>query len=601
MDRAANGEYIKLRKGDTMKSVRHLVIAMAILLAGCAQQSIMGAGEASVALNGLLDRFMVRAERENPHAAMLSGKKPKGMPDFSYAAAEETAAFAESMLAEVNAIPEGKLTHQERLTLAMLKRALGLQREALKHYWLSFDATPYQAGLAFSQLPKLLHAFDLSDSSDREDYLVFVAGIGGVLADYREKLAGQRERGILLPRSAIDGTVGLYQGLSQTLPLTVVPAEKRLKTLSPPQALAFQQQAEDVYQEKILPALDALIAIFDVTYRAAAPERVGMSQYPGGREAYQYFISRETTRDLTPEEIHQRGLDYMAELRAEKAEIRKELGFTGGELAFKKKLLADDRFYAETPAEVENRYQRYIDMIKPKLGDYFMLTPEASYGVKRLNPAAEATVTFGYYSAPSAGQSEGYYYYNGSQLDQRNMIWTQALIYHELVPGHHFHMALQQENDKLPAFRKHGTYITAFNEGWANYAASLADEMGIMTDPYDRYGWLLFDSFITARLVVDTGMNALGWTLQEARDYMYENTFESKTQIDSETIRYSTSIPAQSLAYKLGMEKIWDIRRAMEQTLSDNFNIKAFHAAIVGSGALPMPLLERHVAYELLK
>jgi uncharacterized protein (DUF885 family) len=222
--------------------------------------------------------------------------------------------------------------------------------------------------------------------------------------------------------------------------------------------------------------------------------------------------------------------------------------------------------------------------------------PKAPYGVKRLDPAQEPGMTFGYYQAPSPAEPTGLYRFNGSKLDSRPMVWTAALIYHELIPGHHFHIALQNENEDFSRFRKMtGLMYAAFTEGWANYAASLAHEMGLMDDPWDRYGWLLFDAFIANRLIVDTGMNHLGWSLEKARAVMAENTFSSPEEIATETLRYSTDMPAQALAYKLGFEFIRALRAAQEEELGEAFDIKTFHAATVGSGAMPMPLLEEHV------
>jgi uncharacterized protein (DUF885 family) len=176
------------------------------------------------------------------------------------------------------------------------------------------------------------------------------------------------------------------------------------------------------------------------------------------------------------------------------------------------------------------------------------------------------------------------------------MVWSGALVYHELVPGHHFHIALARENEQASDFRRSVPLLyAAFTEGWANYGASLAYEMGIMNDPWDRYGWLLFDAFITNRLVVDTGMNYLGWSLEQARVYMMANTFSSREEADTETLRYSTDMPAQSLAYKLGYEKIREIRTFQEQKWGDQFDIRKFHAATVGSGGMPLPMLGHHV------
>jgi uncharacterized protein (DUF885 family) len=184
--------------------------------------------------------------------------------------------------------------------------------------------------------------------------------------------------------------------------------------------------------------------------------------------------------------------------------------------------------------------------------------------------------------------------FNGSKLDERSMLSAATLIYHELIPGHHFQISLQLENASLPPFRK-ASYPTAFVEGWAMYSSGLAEEMGGYADPYDLAGWIAQDLFLSSRLVVDTGMGALGWTRQQAIDYMKENTFESDTQIGTETLRYAVDIPAQALAYKMGSSEIWDLRRKAERELGAKFDVRRFHDAVLGSGAMPMTVLRKHV------
>ena len=167
-------------------------------------------------------------------------------------------------------------------------------------------------------------------------------------------------------------------------------------------------------------------------------------------------------------------------------------------------------------------------------------------------------MTYGYYRGGAPGET-GYYYYNGSKLDTSSMISAGFLIYHELIPGHHFHISLVKENQQLSVYRR-GVRVNAFAEGWANYAAHLALEMGMLDDPYDHYGWLLSNAFIAARLVVDTGLNHKGWSLEKASRYMLENTLYSESEVATEVLRYSTDIQAQALSYKLGYDKILALR-----------------------------------------
>ena len=184
--------------------------------------------------------------------------------------------------------------------------------------------------------------------------------------------------------------------------------------------------------------------------------------------------------------------------------------------------------------------------------------------------------------------------YNGSRLEERSILNAAALAYHELVPGHHFQIVLARENMRLPRFRRETMY-TAFTEGWGEYASDLAGEMGMYEDPYDRAGRLSMDLFLTTRLVVDTGMNALGWPRERAMAFMREHTLESEAQIATETLRYSTDIPGQALAYKLGSRTIRQLRERMRARLGPAFDVRRFHQIVLGSGAMPLGVLERHV------
>jgi uncharacterized protein (DUF885 family) len=195
-------------------------------------------------------------------------------------------------------------------------------------------------------------------------------------------------------------------------------------------------------------------------------------------------------------------------------------------------------------------------------------------------------MTYGYYNAPTAEDPVGYYNYNASNLPARSLVWAGSLIAHELLPGHHFHLAGQDENSNLQPFRRKYD-ITAFTEGWGEYASSLGIEMGLYETPEELYGRYLLELFLATRLVVDTGMNALGWSLQEARDYMRERVIQSDEEIASETLRYSTSIPAQALAYRLGYEKIWELRRRAEAALGESFDVREFHEIVLSDGSKP--------------
>jgi uncharacterized protein (DUF885 family) len=301
---------------------------------------------------------------------------------------------------------------------------------------------------------------------------------------------------------------------------------------------------------------------------------------------------------MTPQQIHELGLREVERINRDMQQVRDSLGFKGTKADFQQFLKTDPRFFAKTPEEVGERLMNDVHRIEPHLAQYFSIFPKAKYDVQRLNPALEGSITFGYYQQPTATDAIGHYYYNGSKLNERNLLFAQALIAHELVPGHHFQIARQEENQNLPAFRRE-TFDTAFVEGWGEYAAYLGNEMGLYEDPYDRYGRLMMDMLLSMRLVVDTGMNALGWSRERAADFMRENTLLSETEISTETLRYAVDMPAQALAYKIGSLKMIELRRNAQQQLGPRFDVRQFHEWIIGSGSMPLPILERHVADEI--
>jgi len=262
----------------------------------------------------------------------------------------------------------------------------------------------------------------------------------------------------------------------------------------------------------------------------------------------------------------------------------------------------DDAYFAEAPADVGlsvgEQLMSHVRRIEPQVPRFFARTPNAPYGVKRLDAEFEGGATFGYYQVPTAADPVGRYVFNGSQLSERNQLFAAAMIAHELIPGHHFQIARQEENESLPMLRRQA-FETAYQEGWGEYAAYLGTEMGLYDDPYDRAGRLMMDAMLSTRLVVDTGMNVLGWPRKRAMDYMRKHTMLSETEIATETLRYAADIPAQALAYKIGSLKMIELRALAQRELGSRFDIRQFHEWIIGSGAMPLDVLEEHVRHEV--
>ena len=518
-----------------------------------------------------------------------------GAAGASLARVREQAAEARVVLAKLDAIDTAALSHDEWITHALLTFEAELQRDEEPFYWLDFRVTPYASPLA-RVLTAQFAAMPVATAADRLAYLDALYKLPGDVAAHEARLRSQAARGIVLPGAEIDLVAPFVKSIvadPASSAFSLSPA--RLATVPEADRAAFRSAVDEAVRMGIVPAVERLAAFIDGPYRAQAVKNVGVSQYPDGREFYAYLIRRHTSLDLPPEAIHKIGLDEIARLTGELDAARAAAGFTGTLDEFRTYLKTDRRFFAKSSDEFGDIMMAAIRRIEPRVGGFFVRTPKAPYGVLRLDPSLEASMTFGFYQLPSAAEPRGLYRFNGSKSDERSVLMADALIFHELVPGHHFQLALRNENTKLSPFRR-GAQYTTFVEGWAEYASDLAGEMGMYADPYDRAGRLSMDLFLSSRLVVDTGMNALGWSRERAMQYMRDHTFHSEGEIATETLRYSTDIPAQALAYKMGALKIHELRKQAQERLGAAFDLRQFHDYVLEGGPMPLSVLEAHLA-----
>jgi uncharacterized protein (DUF885 family) len=571
-----------------------LLVLLVLLGTGAQEAAKPKPASASTELAAILADYEKLELEQSPLVWMQQGLEITSLPDVSYEADAKNTAYLRTLRERLARVDAKGLSHEEWISREILDVQLTRGIESHDHYWANFQVTPYSSPLR--PLFQVFTGFQLKTVQDRERYLDLLEQYARVVDQLRANLETQRSKGILLPRAEIDIVVGLVRSfIRKPEESAFAVSPERLEKLDPEGAQAYRARVQKLIEATVNPALEALAAVPDSPeYRKAAPDRVGAGQYPGGLANYQYLIRLHTGLEATPEEIHKRGLEEVSRLNGRLEEIRKKVGFEGDFEAFRQFLKTDPRFFARTPEETAERLMVPIRRIEPRIKDFFLTIPKAPHGVARLEPELEGSMTYGYYRQPAPGRPEGDYMFNGSNPGERSMLWAAALIYHELIPGHHFQISLQLENERLPAFRKN-SYPTAFVEGWAMYASGLAEEMGGYPDPYDLAGLIASDLFLSTRLVVDTGMNALGWTREQAMDYMKRNTFESDTQIGTETLRYAVDIPAQAQAYKMGSSRIWELRRKAERELGRKFDIRRFHEAVIGSGAMPLSVLEKHV------
>jgi len=526
------------------------------------------------------------------YAQWRAGKPIGQFVDYSLVPVRRLAALTERRKAQHARIDPARLNPVDRQTWRILSFEFATATDEAE-YWLTFDLTPYQAPMQLGMVHQVLATQPLASRDNAAGYLRLLGEYASMLETLHAKLEAQKARGIYMPKPVLPVVRSTWTTLAAGSG-ALRPADARLTALDAATRARFLTDADRIIAGRIAQVYARINAAIGADYEAKAPVAVGIGQYPGGNAVYRRLIHRNVTLATTPAQLHRHGLAAVADISSRMQAIRTQLGFTGSSRAFYDRISIDPRFIARTPADAEATYQRYIEAVEPKVPGYFRSVPKAPFGIQRLPLAAEAGQTFGYYDPPNASEPRGLYYYNGSNLDKRSLVNAGTLIYHELVPGHHFQTALQEESTILSPFRKH--YLAgSFNEGWGEYAASLGIELGLYDTPETLYGRYVNEMFLAARLVVDTGMNHYGWSLEKARAYMHAVTSLSDVEIASETLRYSTNLPGQALAYRTGYDKMWELRRRAEKALGATFDIRDFHDVVLATGARPLSVLEADI------
>jgi len=344
----------------------------------------------------------------------------------------------------------------------------------------------------------------------------------------------------------------------------------------------------------IVPAFVRFKEFFVGAYLPGCFPEVGIWQVPGGDEIYRFLVREHTTRDLTPDDVHDIGLAEVSRIESEMHDVMRQTGFSGSLAEFFAFLRSDSRFYCGTPEQLLTAYRSLCKRIDPWLVKLFGVLPRMPYGVEPIPDTIAPDTTTAYYSRPAAdGSRAGTYYVNLYRPETRPRYEMVPLSLHEAVPGHHLQIALAMEQAELPTFRRHLAYH-AYTEGWALYAERLGEEMGLYEDPYDRFGQLSFAMWRAARLVIDTGIHWKRWSRDQGIGFLRDHTPKSELDIVNEVDRY-IAWPGQALSYAIGEITIRELRQKAEGALGTRFDVRAFHDAILRTGAVPLDVLTRHV------
>ena len=432
-----------------------------------------------------------------------------------------------------------------------------------------------------------------------EDYQNFEKRAQG-FADFMDSaIMAMREgiqQGIVLPRAIIEKVmpqlaVHVVDDVSQSVfygPLTMLATNDQISDSDKEKiSISYTKMLKEV----VIPTYRKTLVFVRDEYLAHGRDSVGLSALPDGKTWYEYKIAENTTLALTAEEIHQYGQQEVKRILAQMTEVKNTVGFKGNLPEFFTFLKEDPQFYFKSEQEVVDAYEQIKANINSRVGQLFEVFPKADYEVRPVEAFRAASSAGASYQSPAPdGSRPGIFYINTHNLKAQPKFIMETLSIHEASPGHHFQISIQQEVEGLAKFRKFGGY-TVFAEGWALYAESLGKELGLFSDPYQWYGRLSDEQLRAMRLVVDTGLHAMGWTRQQAIDFMVANSSMALSDIESEVERY-ISIPGQALAYKIGQRAIREMRTKAEMALGDKFDIKKYHTEILIDGALPMPILQ---------
>jgi uncharacterized protein (DUF885 family) len=468
-----------------------------------------------------------------------------------------------------------------------------------------------------SMLPTLLINYHkVAKSSDMAAYISRLEGVGRAVEQLTSRVAINADEGVKAPYFAYEGVIKQSKAIISGRPFdadsdqdsslladvkTKVAALEESGEITAEQAATFIEEAETALLDKVMPAYGKLISWFENDLPNISREATGASALPQGEAYYNSALALRTTTDLTADEIHQIGLNEVDRILAEMEKIKQAEGFDGtlkAFFAYIKSDNTDERFYYPNTDEGRQAYldgaTAFLDNIGEKLPEFFGILPKADLVVKRVEPYREqAGAPQHYFAGSPDGSTPGVYYAHLIDMSTMPKNEMEAIAYHEGNPGHHMQISIAQELEGVPKFRT-TSFFNSYVEGWALYAELVAKEMGGYQNPMSDFGRLVSEMWRAIRLVVDTGIHAKGWTEEQANQFFRDNSPISDGAIKAEVQRYFVW-PGQATSYKIGMLKILELREKAETELGDKFDIRAFHDVVLGSGAVPLTILERMV------
>ena len=518
------------------------------------------------------------------------------LPNFlssSFEAKEK--AFFQSYLNEVANYPDTLLSEEQQLSKKVLKWECEMYLQGIKF---PKDLMPIDQmwgfQLTMGQLASGMGAQPFKTPQDYDNWLIRIEGYLSWLESAKENMKEGMAVGWVLPTSLVQKVIPQLEVMSTTQwdkHLFYSPIRNLPEGFSEEDRSRLSAAYAAMVQNKIIPAYADLVEFMSGEYFAASRESSGFNALPEGDAYYQYAIRLYTTTDMTAAEIHTLGLNEVARIQSEMEKIKDQVGFKGDLKAFFDHVRTRKELMPYTDAQqVIDHFYSIQERMLPQVNRLFELQPKTAFEVRRTEAFREASASAEYNQGSLDGTRPGIFYVPIPNVTEYNIFSDEDLFLHEAIPGHHFQISLQQENENLPSFRK-DLWYSAYGEGWALYTESLGKELGLYEDPYQYFGMLGAEIHRAIRLVVDTGLHAKGWTREQAIQYSLDNEAESEASIISEVERYMAN-PGQALSYKVGQLKIRELRTLAETALGSDFDIKHFHRIVLESGCIPLSYLE---------
>ena len=575
---------------------RSVWLAGGLLLSAMVSADVENRSAADEALNQLFDAAWDQDMRTSPVWASMLGDRRfnRQWHDLSSAAFDRRNQNNRAILGELDSIDREALSPEEQVNFALFDQAYQSRLAEAEH---PTHLMPISQRGGIQTLDETGNRLRLQTVQDFNDWLARLDQVD----DLMDQTIALMDEGVAT--GFVPPKITMSRVPAQIARQVVETAEESLfyqPFVSLPDSINEAEQrrirasAKEIIERVVLPAYKKLSGYFNQVYLPACRDSIAASDLPNGRAFYEYRVRRYTTTDMTPDEVHQVGLDEVARIRKDMEAVKQEVGFDGSLEAFFTYLRTDPQFYFEDPAELLEAYEAQAKRIDPELVKLFTKLPRMPYGIKVIPEAVAPDTTTAYYSPPAAdGSRAGYYWVNLYNPAARPKFEIPVLTVHEAMPGHHLQIALQQELESLPNFRRYSGF-TVFTEGWGLYSERLGYDIGLYEDPFDRFGQLSYDMWRAVRLVVDTGMHYKGWTRDEAIQYFVGNAPRKKLDIVNEIDRY-ISWPGQALAYKIGQLKILELRAMAQSQLGEGFDLRRFHDRLLSQGAIPLSLLEETI------